>query len=166
MSACRPDGVQCKNTFGDKGTFYCVVTITQVTSKDRARILMLFLHDDSLTPVEPLLQDLHLKFFQKICRFSIYLFAFSCLSPEAYAATCLKDLFETTGSTSCLTRRKASGSVLVPLRNTKRSVNTLVFRGTSCQLQWRYAIPSARRSLDVDYVSLSLSLLPETNFFH
>ena len=52
MSECRPDGVQCKNTLGDKVIFfYCVVTITQVTSKDRARILMLNLHDDSLTPV-------------------------------------------------------------------------------------------------------------------
>ena len=64
---------------------YCsVVTMTQVTSKDRAKILRLLhrgvrviVHVDSLTPVEPLFQELHLKALQEYWLFSILLFAFT-----------------------------------------------------------------------------------------
>ena len=112
-----------------------VVTMTQVASKDRARILRLFrrgvraiVHADSLTPVEPLLQELHLKAFQERWLFSILRFAFNCLSLEASSANCLKDVFEATGSMRCLTRCQTFGSVLVPRRNTKHGCNTLDFR--------------------------------------
>ena len=130
-----------------------VVSAMQLSSKDRARMLSLFrrgvravVHADSLCPVDPLLKELHLKPLQERWLLNILIFAFKCLSPAAPAAACLQSLFEQTGSTQCITRGQASGTVLVPRRGTTRGCNALDFR---LSLLWNKLPMESRCSINL-----------------
>lgn len=114
---------------------YCaVVTATQITSKDRERLLALFRRGVRAAcgatrdaDIQPLLRNFGLCRLEERWLLRLLLFGYRCFCKYGSAADCLKSLLEQQTSSRC-TRGMSSGAVRLPWRTTKCGRNAVDFR--------------------------------------